>query len=93
MQKTLISAAILALFGSVSAGCEMGHIIGATFGPAEVTAQISHAYNLGHKDFEATTDQFFDSYPKHTKTLTITYDLCGNVATVVALEGDSINLP
>ena len=90
--KSIVAAAILA--ASVqSYECNFAHILGATWGPADVTAQVSHSYNLGHKDFDATSERFFDSWKDNKKTLTIVYDICGNVATAVAVEGDSINLP
>ena len=41
----------------------------------------------------ATNANFGDPLPDVTKTLTVVYEICHNVATVVVLEGGSVHIP
>ena len=73
--------------------CKHARILGATFGTKDVTSTVAHKYNLGTKTIEASTDNFGDPLPNVTKTLTVVYEICQNVATVIAEEDSSVSIP
>ena len=78
---------------SVSAqDCKNARILGATYGPADVTSKVAHSYNTGAKSIAASNSNFGDSLPGVSKTLTVVYEICSNVAMVIAKEGEMITI-
>ncbi len=94
MRKILL-ALFLSLFIAFTAAqdCKHARILGATWGTKDVTAKVAHSYNIGTKTFDASTSMLGDSNGNNKKTLTVVYEICQNVATIVVKEGEKITLP
>mgnify|MGYP003472695729 CR=1 FL=1 len=87
--------AALCLVVSISAqDCRHARILGATYGTSDVTSKVAHSYNTGTKTISASNETLgADATFNGLRTLTVVYERCSNVATVVAIEGSSIVLP
>ena len=74
--------------------CSYARILGASWGLNDITRTVAHQYNLGERDFDASRDTWGQAIDTDVKeTLTIVYDLCGNVAVKGAKTGETITLP
>ena len=86
---------VFALIFSVSAqDCLQARVLGATWGLNDVTSAVAHKYNSGENTILANTDVLgIADEIDGTKTLTVVYEICQNVATLVALEGETVTIP
>ena len=102
--KLLIVAAIAYLIGSVEAVSvrpavkrvspgQFVEILGAAYGPADVTEKVRALYNGGVKTIQAENAVFGDSWPGIVKSLHISYRRCDDSKTVTVKENGVINLP
>eukprot|EP00349_Pseudokeronopsis_sp_Brazil_P001278 CAMPEP_0202957888 /NCGR_PEP_ID=MMETSP1396-20130829/2266_1 /ASSEMBLY_ACC=CAM_ASM_000872 /TAXON_ID= /ORGANISM="Pseudokeronopsis sp., Strain Brazil" /LENGTH=102 /DNA_ID=CAMNT_0049675617 /DNA_START=28 /DNA_END=336 /DNA_ORIENTATION=+ len=73
--------------------CKHARILGATWGLSDVTAHVAHQYNLGNTVFTANEATFGDSHHAGTNTLSVVYEQCGNIATLVVKEGETVTIP
>ncbi len=102
--KLLIAAAIAFLLGSVEAvqlkvpavkkvGTGFVEILGAAYGPADVTEKVRQLYDGGVKVIKAENAVFGDSWPGIVKSLHISYRFCEDSKTVTVKEGGNIAIP
>ena len=102
--KLLIAAAIAFLLGSVEAvqlqqpavkkvGNGFVEILGAAYGPADVTQKVRQLYEGGVKVIKAENAVFGDSWPGIGKSLHISYRFCDDSKTVTVREGGVIAIP
>mmetsp|Transcript_18326 Transcript_18326/g.17448 ORF Transcript_18326/g.17448 Transcript_18326/m.17448 type:complete len:99 (-) Transcript_18326:58-354(-) len=93
--RTTIALLFVSLFFAAfyAQDCLNARILGATWGSADVTSDVAHSYNIGERTVQASTTAFGDPAPEGNKTLTVVYEICQNVATVVAFQGASITIP
>ena len=102
--KLLIAAAIAYLIGSVKAvelknitlkkvGKGWVEILGAAYGPADVTEKVRQIYNGGEKVIKAENSVFGDSWYGVEKTLSISYRYCDDSKTKSVKEGGNIMIP
>ena len=89
----LIALLFATLLVSAIAGdrpCMHARILGASFGAVDVTDKIAHSYNLGTSTFVADSLTFGGPLTKDLKDsrmLTVVYEQCGNIATLLVKEG------
>ena len=102
--KLLIAAAIVCLIGAVEAvklrvpattklGTGFIEVLGASYGPADVTDKVRSLYNSGVKTISAENSVFGDSWPGIVKSLRISYRTCEDSKTLTVKEGGSIAVP
>ena len=103
--KLLIAAAIAYLVGNTEAvqlkvpavkATSPGHfveILGASYGPADVTHKVRELYDGGVKTIHAENAVFGDSWPGIVKHLHISYRHCEDSKTVTVKEGGNIAIP
>ena len=104
--KLLIAAAIAFLIGSVEAvhlprktaavkavGNGFVEILGAAYGPADVTEKVRSLFDGGVKVIQAENAVFGDSWPGIVKSLHISYRHCEDSKTVTVKEGGAIAVP
>ena len=94
MNKILLSICLAMLLAFTYAqDCKHARVLGATWATKDVTAQVAHSYNLGTKSWSADAATFGDVYQGNTRTFTVVYEVCQNIATLVVKEGEKITLP
>ena len=94
MKKILVVVLVFMLFTiNYAQDCKHARILGATWGNKDVTAKVAHAYNLGTKSFNADSQVLGEAMPGQKKTFTLVYEICQNVATLAANEGELISIP
>ncbi len=103
--KLLIAAAIAYLIGATQAvqlqvpavksvgNGQFVEILGAAYGPADVTEKVRALYDRGVKTIQAENAVFGDSWPGIVKSLHISYRHCEDSKTVTVKEGGNIVLP
>ena len=104
--KLLIAVAIAFLLGSVEAvhlprktaavkavGNGFVQILGASYGPADVTEKVRELYNSGVKVIQAENGVFGDSWPGIVKSMHISYRHCEASKTETVKEGGNIAVP
>jgi len=69
-------------------------IIAAVWGLTEVTKEMKEKYETGNqREFEASVEKWGEGWPGHLKTLNVVYKNNDNIASVVVVEGDLLELP
>jgi hypothetical protein len=70
------------------------NIISAVYGTTDFTTNAKLKYKSGQKTFNASIAEWgTDGWPGQTKSLDITYEVCGNYAAVVSKDGSVVVLP
>jgi len=76
------------------AQCSYARVLGAAYGLNDVTRYVAHLYNGGERYFRARQEMFGQGLEKPgEETLTIVFDMCGNVAVKTVANGETIHLP
>ncbi len=68
-------------------------ILGASYGPTDVTEKVRSLYQEGVKTIKAENSVFGETWKGTTKSLYISYRHCEDSKTVTVMEGNNIVVP